>query len=133
MVMILKRVMANIVDISLFIALIVVMFLFGVPPLLELLPEGDNGMLVAGGTFVAIIAINSILQYPFLRTHQTIGKAFFGIKIVSTNPQRPLTVSIIIQRELFAKVLPMYLLCIPVLFGKIGQHDVATETNVVPK
>jgi len=81
--------------------------------------------------YACIAAATFMVQYPFLRVHQTIGKGFFGLKIVSTNEQRPLTVGIILAREVFAKIMTGYLLCLPVLVGKQGKHDEACETDVI--
>jgi len=133
---IIKRILANLIDISVFLVIVVAFLVFILPSFVPIfLPpiEEDSIMdfVVAGVTLIFIIALNSLLQYPFLRVHQTIGKAFFGMRIVSTNKQRPLTVSVIVQREVFAKMMTCYFMCLPVLFGREGAHDVACETEVV--
>ncbi len=79
----------------------------------------------------SLIIFYSILQYPFLKVNQTIGKAFCSLKIESTNPNRPLTVSILIQRELFAKIISCFITCVPVFFKKEGWHEIVSETKVV--
>lgn len=91
----------------------------------------DSPIFAAIVAFVVAIAAPLALQYPFMRVNQTIGKAFFGLRIVSTNPNRDLTPSIIFQREIFAKVMSVYLMCLPVLAGQEGGHEKATETKVV--
>jgi len=80
---------------------------------------------------VLLCVVTFLLQFAFMQQHQTIGKAFLSLRIISTNDRRPLTTSIIFQREIFAKVLTCYFMCVPVLIGKTGQHDIACETDVV--
>jgi len=95
---------------------------------------GYEGQLSIGFAFlflVVLCVVTFLLQLAFMQQHQTIGKAFLGLRIISTNDDRPLTTSIIFQRELFAKVLTCYFMCFPVLIGKTGQHDIACETDVV--
>jgi len=127
--------MANFVDIFLFLAIVVFFFAFLIPSILPLADDGNVNsstvLFIAAAALVLVVIITFALQYPFLSAHQTIGKAFFRLKIVSTNEQRPLTVSVIVQREIFAKVMSLYLLCLPVLFGKTGKHDEACETGVI--
>jgi len=126
--LIIKRLLANFVDIFLFFAIIAMYFSF----LFPLMPgsEGES-FLLAGLSLLFIVAAYFAVQYPFLKVHQTVGKAFFGLKIISTNEQRPLTVSVIVAREVFAKVMTCYLMCLPVLFKGRGKHDEACETDVI--
>lgn len=128
--LIVKRTLANLVDIFLFFAIIIVFFLFVFPHLPGVGAEQPN-FILAGFSLLTVVAVYFIIQYPFLANHQTVGKGFFGLKIVSTDDQRPLTVSIIIARELFGKVMTCYLMCIPVFFGLEGKHDEACSTKVI--
>jgi uncharacterized RDD family membrane protein YckC len=77
-----------------------------------------------------VVVVTAGIQIPFLLVNQTLGKAFFGLRVVSTNSERPITPGIVLQRELFAKIATGYLMCLPVLVGKKGGHDVVTETDV---
>jgi len=126
---IIRRLMANFVDVFVFVAIVVLFLMFILP--IFVTDEGTASLAAAGFGLVAICSITFILQYPFLRINQTIGKAFMGLRIVSTNDRRPLTMGIIVQREIFAKALTCYFMCLPVLIGKEGQHDVVCETKVV--
>lgn len=121
------------VDIAVFLALILLFFMVILPFFDDFLrPDGEYLSLpIAGVVLVLVLLINFAVQYPFMVINQTIGKAFFGLRIVSTNNNRPMTFWIVFQRELFAKVFTMYLMAIPVIFGRQGQHDVACETEVV--
>ena len=115
------------VDIFLFFALLVAAFIY-VRPFIERFT--DNHTVNAVIVLILVIVAAAGIQTPFIFADQTLGKAFFRLKIVSTNDQRPLTPGIILQRELFAKVATGYLLCLPVFIGKKGGHDTVTETDV---
>jgi len=123
----LKRILANLVDILVFFTLFVLAILYLQPVLAGF---SDNNTLNAIIITVVVIAVTTGLQIPFILVNQTLGKAFFRLKIVSTDSHRPLTPGIIVQRELFAKVASGYLLCLPVLIGKRGGHEVVTETGI---
>ena len=127
-----KRLLANLVDITVFFTTVVMAFLY-VHPFLHSFIAGftENEFVAAVIMLILVAAVNAGLQYPFMVVHQTLGKAFFGLKVVSTNDQRPMTASILLQRELFGKVATGYLLCLPVLFRKPGGHEIVTETAVV--
>lgn len=90
-----------------------------------------------GGAFGAVCILLAALaavtgvQLLFLREGQTVGKAFFGLRVVSTVPQRPVTVAILVQREVFCKLMSCYFLCLPMLCGQPGGHEEATQTAVV--
>jgi uncharacterized RDD family membrane protein YckC len=121
--------MANFVDVFVFIAFIVLFFLVIIPRFVP--ADGELSLFMAGVALALICGLTFLVQYPFMVVNQTIGKAFMGLRIVSTNDARPLTVGIIFQRELFAKVFTCYFMCLPVLFGREGKHDEVCETGVV--
>ena len=128
----LKRLMANFVDIFVFLAIVVMFFLFILPYFLLVIGwYGEISVSIVLTVLILIVSLNFAVQYPFLRSHQTIGKTFFGLKIISTNEQRLLTLSVILQREIFAKIMTCYIMCLPVLLNKRGKHDEACETDVV--
>jgi uncharacterized RDD family membrane protein YckC len=130
MMMIVKRLLANIVDIIVFFALVTISYLYLFPIISRWL---ENYTVIAVILLILVVAVNTALQVPFMMVHQTLGKAFFGLEIESTNDQRPISPSIVLQRELFGKVATGYLLCLPVLFGKTGGHEVVSETKVISK
>ena len=82
-------------------------------------------------TLLTAVLLAVAIQIPFWNVNQTAGKAFFGLEIQSSNADRPLTVSIIVQREIFCKLMSCYLICLPMLWGSPGGHEAATETQVV--
>jgi hypothetical protein len=128
--------MATFVDIFVFFAVVVFTFVFALPfflPAAEYVNGYDGGFGTVQAVFV-LVCISSLvflLQYPFMKVDQTIGKGLMRLRIVSTLEGRPVTVGIVFQRELFAKALTCYFMCVPVLFGKEGQHDIVCETEVV--
>ena len=128
--MVFKRILANMVDMILFFAILVGAYLHINPFFIELTGGYTYAAII---TTVLVIAAVSVIQYQFMRVDQTVGKAFFGLKIISSNDEMPLTPSIIFQREIFAKVATGYLLCLPSLLGKTGGHEVVTNTKVVSK
>jgi uncharacterized RDD family membrane protein YckC len=126
--------MATFVDIFVFLAVVVFTFVVVLPffmPEAGYGYENELGMVWAALVLACIAALVFLLQLPFMLTQQTIGKALMRLRIVSTNLGRPVTVGIVFQRELFAKACTCYFMCVPVLFGKEGQHDIACETEVV--
>ena len=127
---ILRRLLANFVDIAVFLAIVMGMFIFVLPFFVDLTGVYEGSIVLAVGAFVLVPVLTFGLQYPFMLVNQTIGKALFGLRIVSTSERRPVTVSVIVQRELFAKVMSCYLLCLPVFYGRVGKHEEATETAV---
>ena len=128
MIKVFKRLCANIVDVLLFFALLVAAFIFIQPFLARFI---DNNTINAALVLILVVAVTTGIQIPFILVDQTLGKAFFGLKIASTNSERPLTPGIIVQRELFAKVATGYLLCLPVFIGKQGGHEITTETEII--
>ena len=128
--MLFRRALANFVDVFIFIALVVAMFMF-VMPFLAPLPEGGEMSLVwAALALLGIAGFYLAVQWPFYMNNQTVGKAFFRMRIKSTNDSRPLTTTIILQREIFAKIFTAYFMCLPVIWGGQGFHDAACETEV---
>lgn len=124
------RILAQLIDLFVGFAALMISFLT-VPPALSRFTQ--NPTIIGTLVFVAFILLAAGAQYPFLKTNQTIGKAFFGLEIESTDPQRPMSMSILLQRELFCKLMSCYFICIPVLYGSHGGHEIATATQVVRK
>jgi len=122
-----KRILANIVDILVFFTIFVLAILY-LQPLLAQVSENHtvNAVIIT----VLAVGVTSGIQIPFLLVNQTLGKAFFKLRVVSTNKERPISPGIVLQRELFAKVATGYLLCLPVFIGNKGGHEVITETDI---
>lgn len=124
------RLLAQVIDWLVFLGALLFSFSVLLPILKRVVPDHA---LAAVLVLLCTILITLAVQLPFLSVNQTVGKAFFGLEIQSTNPDRPLTPSVLFQREIFCKLFPCYLLCLPMLWGKPGGHETATETKVVKK
>jgi len=128
--MLFRRALANFVDVFIFVAITVLVFAF-VLPFFVPIPEGEEmSMAWAVLALIGIAGFTLAAQWPFYLNNQTIGKGFFRLRIKSTNEARPLNASIILQREIFAKIFTAYFMCLPVLWGAQGYHDAACETEV---
>jgi len=128
--MLFRRVLANFVDVFIFVAITVLVFAF-VLPFFVPIPEGEEiGLGWAVLALVGVAGFTLAVQWPFYLNNQTVGKGFFRLRVKSTNEIRPLTTSIILQREIFAKIFTAYFMCFPVLWGSEGYHDVVCETEV---
>ena len=128
--MLFRRVLANFVDVFIFLAITVAVFAF-VLPFFVPIPYGEEMSLAwAALALVGVAGLTLAVQWPFYLNNQTVGKAFFRMRISSTNNARPLTTGIILQREIFAKIFTAYFMCLPVLWGSQGFHDAACETEV---
>ncbi len=82
---------------------------------------------------IIIHVLYFLIQYPFLKVNQTLGKGFFRLYIISTDNKVVITPTYIIQREILFKVMPCFLLSINVFFGKEALHDKCCFTKVVSK
>lgn len=122
------RFLAQVIDWLVSLAALVFSFLAILPVLKQLL---HNTALSALLTLLTAVLLAIAVQVPFWSVNQTAGKAFFGLEIQSSNADRPLTLSILIQREIFCKLMSCYLICLPMLWGSPGGHETATETQVV--
>lgn len=126
--MIVRRIAAQLVDLLIGILVMFVTFAYLLPLLGAYM--GSDGLLVAIGMVFIVLAVY-LLHYPFMVNGQTLGKAFFGLKIVSTDAvRRDVPVAVIVQREIFCKLLSCYFICLPMAAGKCGGQDEATHTAV---
>lgn len=124
------RFMAQLIDILVCLGALMISYLGVLPVLFRFV-----GSAAVAGVLVLIIGVGLavLMQLPFLRGNQTVGKAFFGLEIQSADAARPMTLSVLVQRELFCKMMSCYLICIPMLFGRPGGHEEATQTRVARK
>lgn len=129
-ILIITRILAQIIDISIYFAIVVISYITMLPFFITLT---NSNIIASIVVFIISFLIYSLFQYPFLKVNQTIGKGFFSLEIASTNKHRPLNTYIIIQRELFIKVMTLFIFCFPVLLSKPGLHEELTETEVVVK
>ena len=122
------RILAQLVDLFAGFVILVGSFLIISPMLYNL---GIAPMVLAGIMLIIVVLLIFGMQYPFMKINQTIGKAFFRLEIATTDQHRPLNVSILVQREVFLKLFTCFFICLPVLWGSPGWHEISTETKVV--
>ncbi len=133
------RVIAQLIDILLCIGIYVVSFIYASPVFAKWvssifgISSFSSNVFAAALTLILGTLVAVLVQLPFLKTNQTIGKTFASLEIVSTNKNRPLNMSILFQREIFCKLVSCFIICLPVFVGKTGWHELATETQVVRK
>lgn len=125
--MLLARILASLIDLFVGIFSILIAFIFILPHLSKYI---NHAVLLAVLGIGFCVVFNIAVQYPFLKNHQTLGKGFFSLKVITTDQNRPLTIGIIVQREILCKWLSCCFICIPVLFHKAGGHEEATRTAV---
>jgi len=130
MIEIIQRVLANLVDILVGMLVSIVSVVFVLPIFLPYFNQVHIPVIIS---FISIIGLTFIIQYPFLKINQTVGKAFFSLEIVPDNDMGKVDVSLLLQREIFGKLATCYLICIPVLYGQRGGHELMTETRVIKK
>lgn len=129
MIFLMKRMMAQLIDLVLGILVVFLTFGFLLPWLQPYL--GNDivrtilGLLVIGLGYFAI-------QYPFMMNGQTIGKGFYRMKIISTDEIRTdVPVAVIVQREILCKLMSCFFICLPLFKGKLGGHEEATHTKLI--
>ncbi|WP_125606188.1 RDD family protein [Lapidilactobacillus bayanensis] len=127
--LLIKRIMAQIIDFMIALLLMFVTFSFIIPIIRKVVP---NNLFLTAIAFVVIIGGYYLIQYPFMINGQTIGKGFFRLRIVSTDKVRhTVSVAVIIQREILCKLMSCYLICLPLFFGKNGGQDEVTHTKII--
>ncbi len=124
--MLIKRILAQLIDMLLYL-IITGFVLIGVSKL------DINDFASVLIVIVGIHALYVLIQYPFYTVGQSVGKGFFRLYVVATKPETTITWVFMLMREVMFKVLPCYLLCVPVFFGNEGMHDKTCNTNVICK
>lgn len=121
------RIVAQLIDIIVCFAVVVLSFVYILPIFLHYLDTTVAAVIL----LLLVVAVNVLIQIPFLKVGQTIGKAFAGLEIVSTDPQRPLNLTVLLSREILCKLASCYFICLPVFAGGRGGHEEATKTAVI--
>ncbi|MFV0361702.1 MAG: RDD family protein [Suipraeoptans sp.] len=124
-----RRVLAQLVDLIIGVLLLFVTFVYVTPFVSDIF---GNAYVAVVAEIILFIVVYSLIQYPFMRNAQTLGKAFFSLKIISTDDIRhDVSVAVIVQREIFCKLLSCFFICIPMLTKRPGGHEEATHTKVI--
>ncbi len=124
--MLIKRILAQLVDILLYFLINGAVFV--------LLAKSNMGNLVS--VLLAIVLIHVVyigIQYPFYKVGQSIGKGFFKLYVVSTSKEVVITPSYMLMREVMFKVLTCYMSCLPALWKGECLQDKSCYTKVIQK
>lgn len=124
--MLIRRILSQILDWMLAILMLAGAFRV-TSPILDQYFTKFNSVLI---TFILYCIALLIISIPFFMNQQTIGKAFFGIKIESEENYK-IGITLLLFREIGIKLLSLYMVCVPVLLGKKGIHEIMTNTKVV--
>jgi uncharacterized RDD family membrane protein YckC len=126
--MLVRRLLAQIIDFVLGILTIFLVFTRGIPIISRLI---SNDFLVVLVAIALMCGLYFAVQYPFMQNQQTVGKAFFQLKIVSTDKYRKdVPIAVIFQREILCKLASCFIICVPLFFGKEGGHEASTHTKL---
>ena len=132
--MILLRLLANVIDWLVF-AMIFMALFFGFQ---HLTPaqyfEQDMihwGFGIAWLLLMVIVPLG--LNYPFMIQGQTIGKAFFALQVRITDTNEPLDFWPMFQREILAKLMSCYIICLPLFFSRQAKYDEAIGAQLIVK
>lgn len=124
--MLLRRIIAEIIDIFVFIAGTAIgIFLAG--QLNGMFEESFALLMWSEICLIALIPIG--MQSLFWLEHTTIGKTMVFCEIVSED-QTDLTYWAMLTREYVSKIFSCYLVCLPILMGKKGLHEIVTNSKV---
>lgn len=128
--LLMKRTMAQLIDLIVGILIIFLTFGFMVPFIGKFI---GNDVIKALLGIVLVAGLLFLVNYPFMVNGQTLGKGFFQLKIVSTDDKRKdVPLAVIFQREILCKLMSCYFICLPLLFRKkLGGHEEATHTKLV--
>lgn len=129
MVLLMRRFMAQVIDLVLGFLMIFAIFKFILPLLGNFM---HNNIVLGVLGIVLLVGGYYAIQYPFMTNGQTLGKGFFGLKIVSTDEiRKDVPVAVIVQREILCKIMSCFFICAPLFFGKKGGHEEATHTKLI--
>lgn len=124
--MLLRRIIAELIDIFVLIAGTALgIFLAG-----QLNAMFEESFALLTWSEICIIALIPIaLQSLFWIEHTTIGKTMVFCEIVSEDDSE-LTYWAMLTREYVSKIFSCYLVCLPILVGKKGLHEIVTNSKV---
>ncbi|TCK87986.1 RDD family protein [Natranaerovirga hydrolytica] len=129
--MLVKRIVSELIDIIIMFAAVVGV-LYGLANL-EFLGSFESGLLntlALVSTLIMCIAVPILLQSLFWQEGRSIGKNYVGLVVVDSLTKEKVGFSTMLVREAFSKWLSLWIMCIPIFFGKRGVHENATQTEV---
>ncbi len=127
--MILRRLIAELVDLLINIMLLVFEAKFILPIFSGMVDQTILYFVFSITTYIALIIL---VQGLFWNNGESIGKYFMHLKIVK-NDEEPLPFQTMIVREFMVKYISFYFSSFPLLFGKETVQGVVTDTSVRSK
>jgi len=122
------RFLAQLIDIVLYFVILVASYILLLPIVQRFVPSNTYAPI---SVFIITLLLYFLLQYPFYKNKQTIGKGFFGLHIKFNRDAHENPFISVFIREVFIKLMSLYMLCLPVFFGKEGLHEKATSTEII--
>jgi len=124
--MLTKRIMAEIIDIFVFI-ISLALALKGIEIIIENIELPNKLLYVLG---IIALSVPILLQCLFWKLGKSIGKTYVGLLVIDNETQQPANFTHMFIREVFSKWLSLYIVCIPVLFGNKGIHELTSNTTI---
>ncbi|WOO87089.1 RDD family protein [Mollicutes bacterium LVI A0039] len=128
--MIIKRMLAELVDLVVNVCLLVFEVIFVLPLFEGLVKVPIIYLIFALGSFWALIIL---AQGLFWAQGESIGKYFMRLEVVTIVDNEKATFELMVVREFFVKYITFYFSSIPLLFGKESVQEKATGTLVRSK
>ena len=129
MTLLIKRIMAQVIDFFLGILLLFAYFGLLLPQVKSIISNDIVRAIL--GMFLFVFSY-FLIQYAFMINGQTVGKGFYRLQIISTDEERTnVPVAVVFQREILCKLMSCFFICIPMLTGKLGGHEEATHTKLI--
>jgi len=128
--MIVRRIVANIIDLIVLIAAIAVGIYLGAM-VMDMFEEPF--FLLTISVVCVIILVPIVLQSLFWLDSTTIGKMLVFIKVVNQETGENLDYFQMMTRDFLLKVLSANLTTLPVFVGKMAVHDVIVNSKVIIK
>ncbi len=125
--MIVKRILAELVDTVINVCLLVFEVLVILPIYASVNLPIILYVVVSIGTFYALIIL---VQGLFWGNGESIGKYFMRLEIIDATTEEFLPFTTIIAREFFVKYITFYFSSIPLLFGKSAIQDTVTNSMI---
>lgn len=125
--MVIKRMLAELVDIVVNIFLLVFEVKFILPMFNGLM---EHSILYFIFTLAMYISLIVLVQGLFWNNGESIGKYFMRLEIVNKDEEVGISLELMFMREFLVKYITAYISCIPLFLGKESIQDKVTNTEV---
>lgn len=125
--MVIKRMLAELVDVMVNIFLLVFEVKFILPMFTGLL---EHEILYFIFTLAIYISLIVLAQGLFWNNGESIGKYFMRLEIYNKDEEEDVTLELMFMREFLVKYITFYFSCLPLFFGKESIQEKVTNTVV---